>query len=275
VVVCAVGASGCDELKSRRQIQRGNKLFNDGHYQKAVEEYEPALQRTPGLAIGHHNAGLAYFKLFQPGDTSPANLANANKAAEHFQAYLADNPDDSKIIALLTQVWMDSDQYEKALAYWEAELAKDPNNRDVISKLAGINRQAGRYDKALEWLHRRADLETQSEGKVNAYLEIAQLEWARLNKSTMVDEERLAVCDAGIAALQKAEALAPDNALVQSLMGSLYQHRALAHGASWAKLVETASQRYHQVKFSEISKAAKEAEKGAPGAATPSGQPTH
>jgi hypothetical protein len=135
-------------------------------------------------------------------------------------------------------------------------------------KLANINRQAGRFDKALEWHEKRAALET-PEGKVNVYLDIAQLSWSRLNKSDLVDFERIAAADVGIAALQKAEALAPGRAQIQSLLGSMYQHRGLAHGASWARMVEGASQRNHQLRFSEMQKAEQAAQaKAAPAATT-------
>jgi tetratricopeptide (TPR) repeat protein len=251
----AMLSTGCEELESRRQIQRGNVHYNEGRYRKAVEEFEPALQRTPALAIGHHNAGLAYFKLFEPGVETPDNKAIAEKSAEHFQAYLKATPTDGRIVALLTQVWLDSGQFEKALAYWEAELAEDPTSLDVMIKLANINRQAGRFDKALEWHYKRAALEKLPEGKVHVYLDIAQLSWSRLNKSDLVDVERVEVADIGIAALQKAEALAPEHAQVQSLLGSMFQHRSLAHGASWARLVETATQRQHQLRFIELQKA--------------------
>lgn len=264
----SLGGFGCEELKSRREIQRGNEHYNEGRYQKAVEQFEPALQRTPDLDVGHHNAGLAYYKLFQPGDEKPENLAIAQKSADHFQAYLKAHPDDSKIIGLLTQLWIDSDQFEKALAYWEEELGRDPSNRDVIVKLANINRQAGRYAEARAWHEKRAALEPNNEGKVNAYLDIAQLEYSRLMKPDLVDEGRLEAADQGIAALQKAETIDPKHPLVQSLLGSMYQHRSMAHGALWARLVDTASQRHHQIKFIELQKAA------APAAAAEAAKPT-
>jgi tetratricopeptide (TPR) repeat protein len=249
--------SGCDELKSRREIQKANKLYLEGRYNKAIELYDSALARSPDLAIGHHNAGLAYHKLFQPGKEGPENKMYAEKAAFHFTKYLEEEGnDDQKIISLLTTIWLDSDQYDKALAYWTQVLAKNPNSRDVLEKLANINRQAGNYDKALEWHRKRVGLETDPGAKVKGLLDIAQMQWSRLQKPELVDAERVAVVDVGLAALQEAEKLEPKNSVVQSLIASLYQHRALAHGASWAKAVEVASQKYHQIKFSEIQKAA-------------------
>ena len=262
---------GCDELKSRHEIQQANKLYVEGRYRDAAKEYEQALALTPDLDVGQHNAGLAYYKLFQPGVESPANTAYAEKSANHLQAYLKDNPKDEKIIGLLTTLWLDSGQYQKALAYWEGVLAKNPDNRDVLEKLANINRQAGQYDKALEWHTKRAELETDPGAKAKAYLDIGQMEWSRLVKSDLVDEERIQVADTGLAALQRAAKIDPSNPLVESLTGSLYQFRALAHQASWARAVESASQRFHQVRFTQLKKAqVKKAAQGAPSAsATP------
>ena len=271
-----IALAGCNELSSRREIQEANKLYLEGRYAKAIELYETALERSPDLSVGHHNAGLAYHKLFQPGTDTPQNKAYAEKAAYHFTKYLDDESGDQKIISLLTTIWMDSDQYDKAIKYWGDVLAKNPDSRDVLEKLANINRQAGDYDKALEWHRKRVELETDNGAKVKALTDIAQMEWSRLQKPELVDAERIAVVDVGLAALQKAEQLDPKNAVVHSLIASLYQHRALAHGATWAKVIEAASQRYHQVRFSEIQKAAgggKSAPGGTPNDAKSPGKP--
>jgi tetratricopeptide (TPR) repeat protein len=257
------GSAGCDELKSRREIQMANRLYLEGRYNQAADKYESALARSPDLEVGQHNAGLTYHKMFQPGVETPENTQVAEKAAAHFTKYLESNPKDQKVIGLLTTIWLDSGQYEKALAYWGQVLAKNPNSRDVLEKLANINRQAGQYDQALEWYYKRADMETETGAKVKAYLNIAQMQWSRLTKPDLVDAERVATADLGLAALQKAEALDNNHAQVQSLMGSLYQFRALAHQASWARAIESASQRYHSLRFSEINKAAKEAAQAA------------
>jgi tetratricopeptide (TPR) repeat protein len=288
LAVCAALASvllgaGCEELTSRRQIQEANKLYAEGRYGKAADLYRQALEATPELAIGWHNAGLAYYKLFQPGVETKENRATAELAAQAFMTYLKYEPNDQKVIGLLTTIWLDSSQFDKALAYWSEVLAKNPQSLDVIEKLANINRQAGNHDKAREWHLKRVELEATSGGKVKAYLDIGQMEWSRLQKPDLVDADRLAVVDIGVAALQKAEALDPKHALVQSLMGSLYQHRSVSHGAQWAKLIEAASQKYHQARFTENKKAEQAAaaqaaqQPGQPGAAgappAPSAQP--
>lgn len=273
-VTAVMALAGCEELESRREIQKGNKLYMEGRYQQAIEKFEAALARTPDLPTGHYNAGLSYYKLFQPGVETPENAAFAQKSADHFAIYLQSEPGDRKVINLLTTIWLDSEQFDKAVAYWTEELAKDPKSVDVIEKLANIHRQAGQFDKAVEWHQKRIALETETGGKVKGYLDIAQMHLGRLFKQDLFDAERMAVVDAGLAALQEAEKLDPSIPLVQSLQAAMYQHRALAHQASWARGLEAASQRHHGVKFTELSKAQQKAGASpAPGAPQPSAAP--
>ncbi|HKE15984.1 MAG TPA: tetratricopeptide repeat protein [Kofleriaceae bacterium] len=279
-LLAALLGAGCDELSSRQEIQKANKLYAEGRYAKAVELYKSALDRTPTLTIGQHNAGLAYYKLFQPGVETKENRAIAEQSAAHFMKYLETNPNDRKVITLVTTIWLDSGQFDKALNYWSQVLAKDPQNRGVLEKLANINRQAGRFEEARKLHLQRSDLETDRGAKVKALLDIGYMEWSRLTKPDLIDVDRLAVADIGIAALQKAETLDPKHDAVQSLMASLYLLRSLAHGAFWAKCVDVASEKYHHSRFSEIKKGqaagagvtpAKPGQPGAPGQPAPAG----
>lgn len=262
---------GCQELDARRNVQKANKLYYEGRYSKAAELYQKALDLAPDLVIGHHNAAINYYKLFIPGDPSEQNQEIARQAAHHFQAYLEAVGDDSKIIDLLTRIWTNSGQHEKALAYWKQELSEDPSNRDVLRKLADINKDAGEHEKALEWLRRVVEAETTDEGKVQGYYTMAELQWSRLTHKDVVDLERLQIADSGLAALQKALEIDPQNANVHSLMAAIYQRRATAHGATWARYLDAASQRHHQLRRKEIAEASEEG--GEADGAEPSNQP--
>lgn len=264
----------CDQLSARRDIQKGDKLYEEGKYDEAIEKYEDALEKAD-LATGHHNAAIAAYKAFQPGIDTEANRGYADTAMLHFKAYLESHPNDEEIIGLLTNVWLDSEAYDEALAYWHDQLDERPDDREVLERLGTINRQAGNYEKALEWDYKRADIANDSAHKVKAYLDIAGLQYSRLNKAELVDDERLAVADEGIAALQKALELAPDSPDVLSLLGTLYQYRAPTHYSTWARVTESASQRYFQVKRNEIAASAKKtAASGGPTPAEPeSGSP--
>jgi len=263
--------SSCSELEARRAIQKGDKLYEDGKYAEAIEVYEGALNDSD-LPTGHHNLAVAAFAAFQPGIETKANLAYAKKASEHFQAYLKSHPDDNEIIELLTTVWLDSDQTDIALKYWDDVRQKDPTSTLALRKLSSIERMAGRYDDALKWDYARVKLATDPKDKVRALVQIGQLQYSRLTKSKLVDAERLQVADSGIAALQEALVLQPENASLHSLMATIYQFRALAQQSGWARGVDIASERYHHLRRKELSDAAKaKAAKDAPKGAAPKG----
>jgi len=273
--VAAVFASGgCDQIAARRQIQQGNKLYNEGRFAEAADVYEKALKRAPDIEIGQHNAALANFRAHEPGADTKANKLYATRAAAHFETYLKTQPGDARMISLLTTLWLDSGQFERAIEYWGAELAKNPKDRDVLRQMAGINLAAGRHDKAVEWILKRVEFEEGHEAKVNAYLDIAKIQWSLLRKPELVDADRLRAADVGLAALQKAEKLEPHNGQVQSYLGSLYELRKLGHGADWAQTVDAASERFHKVKWMELQKAAAAAPQSADGAkAAPAAKP--
>ncbi len=256
-VLCAVSVSaGCNQIDARRKIQKGTKLYNEGKFAEAADAFEQALTIAPDIAIGQYNAALANFRAFEPGNDSKGNMGFAERAGKHFQSYLATDPEDRRMVELMTTLWLDSGQFAKAEEYWSAELAKNEKDPDVLRQMAKINLAAGKHDETIKWINRRCEIETKNDAKVDCFLDIAKIQWSRLRKSDLVDLERLAVADVGLAALQAAEKLDPKNAGVQSYLGSLYELRKLAHGASWAQAVDAASERMHKLQFIELQKQA-------------------
>jgi hypothetical protein len=272
-----LGGTGCEEISARRAVQEGNKQYEKGAFEKAAQLYEEALQKAPHLDTAHFNAGLTYKKMFRPGIEEPDNLALAKKAADHFLAYLKVHPKERDIVALLTRVWNDAGDYDSALAYWQRELDKEPTNTEIIGIMAGINRQAGNFDKAMEWHLKQVELETEPHAKAGAYKAIGSLMVSRLRGRTheVLGYERLKIADTGVGMLQKAAALAPDDADVQTALGFLYGERALAQSTTWAQIAEVAAARHHYKKWAELNKKAQQqaAEPNQAPGATPDKKP--
>ena len=118
--------TGCDELNARRLFKEGSKLYKDGKFEEAAVVFEEGLKLSPDLPAVHHNIGLVYYKMFRPGDETPENKAVAGKATQHLAIYLQAKPDDVIIRDMLTRVWIDSGDYQKALDFWQKEHDKDP-----------------------------------------------------------------------------------------------------------------------------------------------------
>lgn len=191
------------------------------------------------------------------------NEALAEAAAQNFLAWLAAHPEDEETRKLMTQVWIDSSQFDKALEYWSGQLKAKPDNAEIMGNLAGINLKAGDWRKSIEWYTKVAEIAKDESARVGAYQFIGNVAWSKLNSKTLTAAETIELADRGLGALQKAAALAPKNAKLFGLQASIYNFRALANGASWASAIDRASaqdlQRYSRVLAEEAKKAAGEA----------------
>lgn len=165
----------------------------------------------------------------------------ADLVALHFDKWLQANPTDIETRGLMTQVWMDSSQYEKATKYWQALLDKKPNDPDIMGVLAGIALKAGDWRTSIDWYNKVAGVATVPEAKVAAYTFIGNVAWSKLNSKTLTGPESVELADKGIAALQHASEVQPDNPKPISLMGSIFNFRGLAQGASWAAGLDRAT----------------------------------
>jgi len=167
--------------------------------------------------------------------------AIAQRATEHFQTWLKANPKDDETRKQMTQVWIDSEQFEAAIKYWETELQAKPNDAEVMGNLAGINLKAGDWRKSIEWYTKVAEVASDAGNKVGALQFIGNVAWSKLNSKSLGPAETVELADRGLEALQKAAALQPKNPKLLGLQASIFNFRSLAHGASWAAAIDRAS----------------------------------
>lgn len=188
------------------------------------------------------------------------NAAVADAAATHFGVWLKAHPDDAQTRAIMTQVWLDSSQYKKAIEYWEALLEKKPEAPEIMGSLAGINLKAGDWRKSIQWYQKVAEVTKDETAKAQAYASIGNVAWSKLNSKTLDTAETVELADYGIGALQKAAELQPKNPKHFGLMGSIFNFRSLAQGASWAAGLDRARAQDLQITSRVLSDEAKKAQ---------------
>jgi len=204
-------------------------------------------------------------ELCQVGSGDLADMITSN-----FGIWLAKNPDDAETRALMTQVWLDTNQYPKATEYWEGLLKAKPNDPDIMGALAGISLKAGDWRKSIDWYLKVADATKDESAKINAYQFIGNVGWAKLNSKTLSPTDAMELADRAIGALQKAAALSPQNPKFVGLQASIYNFRSMIQGASWASAIERASAQDLQHKSRVLTDEAKKAQGQAPTAPPPS-----
>ena len=139
---------------------------------------------------------------------------------------------------MLTQAWIDTNQFDKALGYWESELAAKPNNPGIMGTIAGINLKANNWRKAIEWYHKVADAETDPDQKVAALNSIGNVAWSKLNSKSLDINDSIELADFGIGAMQEAAKIQPKLPKLYGLQASILNFRSLTHGASFAAAID-------------------------------------
>ena len=273
-ILVGTASAGCEQVQARRHIQEGNKLYYAGEYEKAVAEYDQALATRPDLTIGWYNKGLTHLALFAPGAKTAENDAQAQGAIKAFNEYLKVQPKDEKARDYLLSTYIDSGHYEGALAYFEEKLKADPKDVLAIAQLAQINAGAGKFEEANKWHHKRAEIETSTDGKADALYSIGVLSWRRLNnKFDVTGTERAKIADEGIGALEEALSIRKDHQAQLTYHNLLYRERALAHEASWARAADIATAQISFKKAMDVAKAQQAAVKPTTPGATPGATP--
>jgi tetratricopeptide (TPR) repeat protein len=240
---------GCDEIKARRQIQEGNKLYQQEKYEEAIVAFEGALKDKPDLKIGWFNLAIAHVELFRAGDKTPENEKHSNGAIDALNKYLAMEPKDETARKLLIGICTKSGRYDLALDYFKGEYEKNPKLPYNIAQLADINKQALRFDDARKWYETLAGVEDKPDDKATAWQQIGVTYFSQLNNHPEIaGAERVKLADAGVGALQKAIEIKPEEANSYTFTNLLYRQRALGQGKSYVAIADLASATVFQKK---------------------------
>jgi tetratricopeptide (TPR) repeat protein len=223
----AVLPSGCNKLKSKQEIKKGNDYFKAAQYQTALAAYQEALRLDPNEKKLHKNIGLAYMGMYQPGSKHPKDLEYAAKAIEHLRAYAEAYPNDRKTREFLVSLYLSTERFDDAIAFYQGLVQENPNDTKAMQSIAQMYFKKGEVDKAVEWLKRRLNAETTPEAKAEVYYFIGVQAWDRSYNFPDIDPvQRAHVVDEGLDALNKALQIKPDYFEALSYVNLLYREKA-------------------------------------------------
>src|SRR6202140_2330511 len=94
VAMLLCGATGCNQLRARDQLNKGVQAFKNARYEEAVDHFQTAIKLDPNYEDAKLYLATAYSYQVVPNLDSPENLALAQKARDGFQEVLAKNPND-------------------------------------------------------------------------------------------------------------------------------------------------------------------------------------
>jgi len=269
-----IGATGCDEIDARRTIQQANGEYDNARYEKARDLYEEALAKSPDLEIGHHNLGVTYYRLMKRHDRSEENQAIALKATEHLKVYLDKHPSDEKVRNLMTEIWRETGLFDQGIAFWQERVKANPEDAEALGILADFHYAKGEWENAVADLEQKVAISKDANTKASAYLQVGQLIWSLLfeGKDKFQGEQRVAMADRGIAALQKGLAQEPGLQIkieITQMLATTNQQRALAASSRLAYQIDLAAYQNYMRSWSVLREEAKKQADAA--AASPEG----
>jgi tetratricopeptide (TPR) repeat protein len=216
--------TGCNKIKSRQEIKKGNEFFKASQYQAALASYQVALRLDPNESKLHKNIGLAYMALYQPGSKHPKDLEFANKAIENLKEYLVAHPEDRRAREFLVSMFLQTDKYDDAIAFYQDRLKADPNDTKAMSSLAAMYFKKGDFDQGTTW---EEQLVRRDPKNPEPYVMIGVQAWDRSYHYPDIDPAaRGKIVDSGLAALDKALKMKPDNFDALTYINLLYREKA-------------------------------------------------
>jgi len=150
--------SGCTELRGRRQIREGSRLYRSGDYAGARAAFEAAATLVPQLSQAWMGQALSCRQMMTPGATSPAN----DRATDCALAALAEArrrwPGDARAEALYIQTLVDADRFPALVALFEERLKKDPSDLMALNGEIQAYSRSNHLEEALAAYQKKAAL---------------------------------------------------------------------------------------------------------------------
>lgn len=120
-------------------IEKGNNLYKNGRYAKALCEYNIAINMDPGNILAWENLGWAYWK-----------SGNVSSAFKIWDNLLNLHPDDINVVNRVASIYGNVYCYDKSIKLYEKSLSFKPGQKEVLIDMAKVFKRMGNYSDAYE-----------------------------------------------------------------------------------------------------------------------------
>jgi tetratricopeptide (TPR) repeat protein len=158
IIACVATFMGCSELRGRRRVREGNRLYRDGNFAEALNQYdaaEPFVPHLPQLWLGK---GLACRQMMSPGSKTPENERAVNCALGAFDHLRSLGKGDQRGESLYIQTLFDAERFETLAALYGDRLKKDPSDLGAVNGQIQVYSRWNHLEEALAAYQKRADM---------------------------------------------------------------------------------------------------------------------
>lgn len=141
-LLLCLGATGCNKLKARDQLNKGVQAYKAGRYEEAISHFQQSVTEDPSLGVAKLYLATAYVGQYVPGVDTPENNRNAEQAIEQYQSVLDAGPSQSnKILALkgIASLYFNMKKFDQAKQFNDKILQVDPSDPETYYSIGVID----------------------------------------------------------------------------------------------------------------------------------------
>ncbi len=215
--------TGCNQLRSRDDLNKGVSAYKNAKYSDAVGFFQEATDLDPKNPNARVYLATAYMMQWIPGAVSPENVQFATKAKDEFGKVLSQDANNSVALASLASLAFNEadplplDQkmakLDEAAGWYTKLVTADPKNRDGYYSLGAIAQK--KFYPALMTARVDANMKPDEPGPLKDKKAKAEL---AAKYSPVIDD--------GVKNLQKALEIDPESDDAMAYMNLLIRERA-------------------------------------------------
>jgi len=142
VALGVLGATGCNKLKARDQLNKGVQAFKNNKYEEAINHFQNSVSLDPSLLNARLYLATAYAQQYIPGADTAENNRNAEQAIEEFKKVLEQNPPaEQKVHSLkgIASLYFNMKKMPEAKEYYRKVTELDSNDPEPYYSIAVID----------------------------------------------------------------------------------------------------------------------------------------
>jgi tetratricopeptide (TPR) repeat protein len=221
VALATLPLTGCNKVRARAEMKKGNRFYKDESYKEALEQFQRSLELDPKLTPAWRSVGLAAMALYRPGNETPDNVKYGETAIDAFQRYLAANPQDAKTEDYLVTTWISLGRFDDAIKYLKQQRSAHPENAKLTTAVVTVMLKAGRFQDAYDFANSYA------RNDPAIYYLIGTNAWSKsYNDPTTPYDDRVKIVDIGLQAVQHACDIKAEYMEAMAYCNLLYREKA-------------------------------------------------
>jgi tetratricopeptide (TPR) repeat protein len=130
---------GCQKLRARDQLNKGVQAYKGMHYEEAIEHFKNAANLDPSLSVAKLYLATAYANQFVPGDTTDANMRNAQLAIDQYKDVLREDPANINSTKGIAYLYLNMKKFDDAKEYYKKAISIDPKDAESYYSVAVVD----------------------------------------------------------------------------------------------------------------------------------------